>query len=198
MKLNKHLHSYGDQAVTSRGLNLKLSISILLTSIFLSTPSIGCGGIVNTFVTKGEYKVPALPKTELATIQVNTDGGWLRQLNQFAFWIDGRLALAEKIDVDEEITIKELLVSPGQRNMSVQIIYKSFGDAIPQPYQITTNFSANVKAGGSYLLQGEFSPSLDGDLSFKSWLTDANTDKNVAKNNWLKSLMFGGKIKLND
>ena len=37
----------------------------------------------------------------------------LRQLNQFAFRIDGRLALDEKIDVDEEITIKELLVSPG-------------------------------------------------------------------------------------
>ena len=50
----------------------------------------------------------------LATIQVDTDGAWLRRLNQFALRIDGRLALDEKIDVDEKITAKEILVSPGQ------------------------------------------------------------------------------------
>ena len=77
--------------------------------------------------------------------------------------------------------------------MSVQIIYKSFDDVIPQPHQIVTHFSANVKVGGSYLLQGEFSPS----LSFESWLTDANTGENVSKKNILKSMLFTGKIKLN-
>lgn len=75
MKLDKYLHHSGDCAVAGRGLVLKLNISILLTSIFLSLLSVGCGGIVNTFVTKGEYKAPALPKAELATIQVNTDSG---------------------------------------------------------------------------------------------------------------------------
>lgn len=190
MKLNKHLHLHGAHTVTSRGLNLKLSISILLTSIFLSLLSVGCGGIVNTFVTKGEYKVPALPKTELATIQVNTDSGWLRRLNQFALRIDGRLALEEKIDADEEITIKEVVVSPGQHNMSVQIIYRSFDDVIPQPHQIVTSFSADVKAGGSYLLRGKFSPSANGELSFKSWLADASTGKDVSKKNILKNPVF--------
>lgn len=196
MKLDKHLHLHGDHAVTSRGLNLKLSISILLTSILLSLLSVGCGRIVNTFVTKGEYKVPALPKAELATIQVNTDGGWLQRLDQLALQIDGRLALEEKIDADEEITIKEVVVSPGQHNISVQIIYESFDDVTLHPHQTVVNFSADVKAGGSYLLQGEFSPSLDGELSFESWLADANTGKDVSKKNILKSMLFTGKIKL--
>ena len=190
MKLNKHLHSHGDYAVTGQELNPKLSVSILLTSVLLSMLLISCGRIVNTSVTKGEYKVPALPKTELATIQVNTDGGWLRRLNQFALQIDGRLALDEKIDVDEEITIKEILVSPGQHNMLVQIIYESFDDVIPHPYQIVTGFSADVKAGGSYLLRGEFSPSAGGELSFKSWLADASTGKDVSKKNILKNPVF--------
>jgi len=145
---------------------------------------------------KGEYKAPALPKTELATIQVNTDGGWLQRLDQLALRIDGGLALEKKIDADEEITIKEIVVSPGQHNMSVQIIYRSFDDVIPQPHQIVTNFSADVKAGGSYLLQGEFSPRLNGELSFENWFTDANTGKNVSKNNILKRLLSTGKIKL--
>ena len=196
MKFNKHLHHSGDCNVARRGLSLKLNISILLTSVLLSLLSVGCGRIVNTFVTKGEYKAPALPKTELATIQVNTDGGWLRRLNQFALRIDGRLALEKKIDKDEEITIKEIVVSPGQHNMSMLIIYRSFDDVIPQPHQIVTNFSADVKAGGSYLLQGEFSPRLDGELSFENWLTDANTGENVSKNNILKRLLSTGKIKL--
>jgi hypothetical protein len=196
MKLDKCLRHCEDRAVTSQVLNLKLSISILLTSIFLSLLLVGCGRIVNTFVTKGEYKAPALPKVELATIQVNADEGWLRRLNQFALQIDGRLALEKKIDADEEITIKDILVSPGQHNMSVQIIYESFDDVIPQPHQIVVNFSADVKAGGSYLLQGELSPSLDGELSFESWLADANTGKDVSKKNILKSLLFTGTTKL--
>ena len=178
-----HSHRYGDYAITSRRLNLKLSISILLISVLLPLLLVGCGRIVNTFVMKGEYKAPALPKTELATIQVNMVGGWLRRLNQFALRINGRLALDEKIDVDEEITIKEILVSPGQHNMSVRIIYRSFDDVIPQPHQIVTGFSVDVEAGGSYLLRGEFSPNVDGELSFKSWLVDTSTGKDVSKKN---------------
>lgn len=196
MKLDKCLHHSGDRVVTGQGLNLKLSISILLTSIFLSLLSVGCGRIVNTFVTKGEYKVPVLPKAELATIQVNTDGGWLQRLDQLALRIDGRLALEEKIDADEGITIKEIVVSPGQHNMSVRIIYESFDDVTLHPHQIVVNFSADVKAGGSYLLQGEFSPSLDGELSFESWLTDANIGTDVSKKNILKSMLLTGKIDL--
>ena len=190
MKFNKHLHHSGDCTVARRGLNLKLNISILLTSVFLSLLSVGCGRIVNTFVTKGEYKAPALPKTELATIQVDTEGGWLRRLNQFVLRIDGRLALEEKSDVDEKITAKEILVSPGQHNMSVRIMYESFNDVMPQPHQIVTGFSADVKAGGSYLLRGEFSPSADGELSFESWLADASTGKDVSKKNILESMLF--------
>ena len=190
MKLDKRLHHSRDCAVAGRGLNLKLNISILLASVLLSLLSVGCGRILNTFVTKGEYKTPTLPKTELATIQVDTDGGWLRRLNRFALRIDGRLALEEKIDVDEKITVKEVLVSPGQHNMSVRIMYESFGDVIPQPHQIVTGFSADVKAGGNYLLRGEFSPSADGELSFKSWLADASTDKDVSKKNILERMRF--------
>ena len=133
MKLDKHLHHSGDCAVAGQGLSLKLNISILLTSVLLSLLSVGCGRIANTFVTKGEYKAPALPKAELATIQVNTDGGWLQRLNQLALRIDGGLALEEKIDADEEITIKEIVVSPGQHNISVRIIYESFDDVTLHP-----------------------------------------------------------------
>ncbi len=190
MKLNKHLHLHVNHAITGRELNSKLSVSVLLISILLPLLLVGCGRIVNTFVMKGEYKAPTLPKAELATIQVNTAGGWLRRLDQLALRIDGRLALEEKIDVDEEVTIKEILVSSGQHNMSVRIIYRSFDDVIPQPHQIVTGFSADVEAGGSYLLRGEFSPSAGGELSFKSWLADTNTGKDVSKKNILERMKF--------
>lgn len=98
--------------------------------------------------------------------------------------------MEEKIDVDEEIIIKEILVSPGQHNMSVRIIYRSFDDVISQPHQIVTSFSADVKAGGSYLLRGKFSPSANGELSFKSWLADASTGKDVSEKNILKNPVF--------
>ena len=96
----------------------------------------------------------------------------------------------EKIDVDEKITAEEILGSPGQHNMSLRIMYESFDDVMPKPHQIVTGFAADVKAGGSYLLQGKFSPSADGELSFEIWLTDASTGKDVSKKNILESMLF--------
>ncbi len=80
--------------------------------------------------------------------------------------------------------------------MSVRIIYRSFDDVTLHPHQIVVNFSADVKAGGSYLLQGKFSPSANGELSFESWLADANTGTDVSKKNILKSMLLTGKIDL--
>ena len=176
MKRDKHLHD----PMTEKRLNLKLSLPILFAGMLLSLLLVGCGKIGDMFATKAEYKAPALPKAELATIQVDTDGGWIHRVDRFALRIDGLLALDERIDADEDIIIKEISVAPGKHNISVLTIYKSFKEVMPKPRQIVDNFSVDIKAG-SYLLKGEFSPHGDGDLTFDSWLADAVTGEVVKK-----------------
>ena len=177
MRRDKPSHS----TMTKQRLNLKLSVPILFTGICLILLLVGCGKMGDIFATKAEYKVPALPKTQLATIQVDTDKGWVHRINRLTLRIDGQLALDEKIDADKDITIKEILVAPGEHNLSVMLIYQSFSEVMPHPRQIVDYFSVDAEAGRSYLLRGEFSPDGDGELRFNSWLANAETGKVVKK-----------------
>lgn len=177
MKRDKPSHS----TMTQQRLNLKLSVPILFAGIYLILLLAGCGKMGAIFATEAEYKVPALPKAQLATIQVDTDKGWVHRINRLTLRIDGQLALDEKIDADKDITIKEILVAPGEHNISVMLIYQSFSEVMPHPRQIVDYFSVDAEAGSSYLLRGEFSPGGDGELSFNSWLADAETGNVVKK-----------------
>ena len=177
MKRDKPSHS----TMTQQRLNVKLSVPILFAGIYLILLLAGCGKMGAIFATKAEYKVPALPKVQLATIQVDTDKGWVHRINRLTLRIDGQLALDEKIDADKDITIKEILVAPGEHNISVMLIYQSFSEVMPHPRQIVDYFSVDAEAGSSYLLRGEFSPGGDGELRFNSWLADAETGNVVKK-----------------
>ena len=154
-------------------MKLKLNIPILLTGILLSLPFVGCG----VFMSESEYKAPRLPKSELATIKIDREGGWLQRYNLIVFRVNGKLALREKIGSCKGNSIDEILVAPGKHDMSMATIHNAFDRDARSTVQTTSRFSADVKAGGTYLLR-------DG-----GELVDANTDKIVSK-----SKLFGGSL----
>ena len=147
-------------------MKLKLNILILFTGILLSLPLAGCGTIL---MLEGEYKAPDLPKSELATIKIDREGGWLQRYNLIVLRINGKLALREKIGSDEGGTIDEILVAPGKQDMSMATIHNSFEEGARSTVQTTSKFSADVKAGVTYLLRD------------RGELVDANTDKVVSQ-----------------
>ena len=71
------------------------------------------------------------------------------------------------------------LISSGQHDVSVGIIYQSFSKAMPSTHQERTTFSADVEAGHRYFLQGEFSSGVDGELSFDGRLVEASAGEVV-------------------
>ncbi len=153
----------------------KLNILILLTGVLVFLPFVGCGTVVNKFIPKGEYEVPQLSKSELATIQIDTEIGWLQRYNLIVFRIDGKLALRKNIKTNEKIAIDEILVVPGKHDMSVTTIHRSFVDrSIGRTLQTVSWFSADLSAGGTYLLQDD------------NKLVEASTDKVISQ-----SKLFG-------
>lgn len=159
--------------------NRQSSIAALSANILLCLLLVGCGKIVNTALSKGKYQPPTSPRAALAVIEIDSDSGWLQRIEQFAVRIDGQLALEKKLDSDRNEPIKDILVSPGKHDLSVGIIYQSFSDAMPSTYQEWTTFSADVKAGHKYFLQGELSSGVDGKLSFDGRLVETNAGKVV-------------------
>ena len=176
MKRNKWMHHHLNSTRTQQ-MKPKLSIPILLIGILLSLPFVGCG----LFMPKGAYKVPQLPKSELATIQIDTEGGWIQRPDLLLFRIDGKVALREKIEFSKKVAIDEVLVVPGKHNMSLTVIYEAFHEHKLRDRQIRSTFSADVKAGAVYLLRGEFSHETDGELGFQCKLVDTVKDKVVAE-----------------
>ncbi len=165
----------------------KLSILILLTGILLSLTFIGCG----VFMPKGEYEAPQLPKSELATIKIDTDGGWIQRYSLIVFQIDGKLVLRQKIDALEKVSIDdEILVAPGKHDMSVLVVYESFHGDTPGGRQHQSWFSADVEAGSTYLLKVEGGSEAD----FRGKLVDTNGDKVVSKSNLLGPFGLGFKL----
>ena len=173
MKRNKWMHHHINSARTQQ-MKPKLSILILLIGILLSLPFVGCGTL---FMSERAYEVPQLPKSELAIIQIDTEGGWLQRYNLIVFRIGGKVALREKIGFYEASSVDEVLVVPGKHDMSISTIHNSFEDDARSTIQTTSRFSADVKAGGTYLLRDE------------GELVDADTDKVVSK-----SKLFGGSL----
>ena len=191
MKRKKRGHRYVNKIKTPRRVKLTSSISILFTGILLSLLFAGCGTVINKFTSEGEYEAPQLPKSELATIKIDTDGGWLQRYHLIVFRIDGKLAVSQKIDALKKVSIDdEILVAPGKRDMSLLVIYESFDGDTPDNRQLQSWFSADVEAGRTYLLKGE----LRSESNFKGKLVDANKDKVVSKPRFLDRLEFSGSL----
>lgn len=165
MKRNKWMRHYINSTRTQQ-MKPKLNILILLTGILLSLSVVGCG----VFVLEGEYKTPQLPKSELATIKIDREGGWLQRYNLIVLRIGGKLAWREKIADHGQHSIGEILVAPGKHDMSVSTIQDSLTDeGKPSFIQAVSSFSADLKAGDTYLLRDE------------GELVDANTGRIVSK-----------------
>ena len=185
MKRNKWVNPYITNTITQQ-MKPKLNIPVLLVGILLSLSFVGCG----VFVPEGVYEAPQLPKSELATITVDTDGQWIQRPNLIVFRIDGKLALREKIEAYEEVSFDQILVAPGEHKMSVLVVYESFHANTPKDRQILSRFSADVKAGGTYLLTGEFSGGGSSALSFYGKLVDTNKDRVVSKSKFFDQFTF--------
>ncbi|MDE0554691.1 MAG: hypothetical protein OXI24_10775 [Candidatus Poribacteria bacterium] len=165
-------------------MKLKLNILILLTGILLSLPFVGCG----VSMPQGEYESPQLPKSKLATIRVDTEGQWIQRPNLIVFRVNGELALSEKIDVGEAVFMDdEILIAPGKHEMSLLVVYESMHENTPSDRQILSRFSADVAAGRTYLLTGEFSGSGADELGFKGKLVDTNGNKIVSKSKFFQT-----------
>ena len=155
-------------------LKFRSSLLILPLGILLSLPFVGCGVVMP----EGEYEAPQLPKSELATIKIDTEGGWLQRYHLIVFRIDGKLAVSKNIEGREDVAIdEEILVAPGKHGMSLLAVYKSFHEDTPSDRQVVSRFSADVEAGSTYLLTGE----LGSEFSFKGKLVNTNGDKVVSK-----------------
>lgn len=191
MKRNKRGHRYANIIETQRCVKLKLSISMLFTGILLSLLFFGCGTIKRKFISEGEYEAPQLPKSELATIKIDTEGGWLQRYHLIVFRIDGKLAVSQKLDALEKVSIDdEILVAPGKHDMSLLVVYESFDGDTPDNRQLQSWFSADVEAGSTYLLKGE----LRSESNFKGKLVDTNKDKVVSKPRFFDRLEFSGSL----
>ena len=191
MKRNKRGHRYANKIETQRHMKPKSSISVLFTGILLSLLFAGCGTVINKFTSEGEYEAPQLPKSELATIKIDTDGGWIQRYHLIVFRIDGKLAVSQKIDALKKVSIDdEILVASGKRDMSLLVVYESFDGDTPDNRQLQSWFSADVEAGRTYLLKGELSSA----FNFKGKLVDTNRDKVVSKPRFLDRLEFSGSL----
>ena len=102
--------------------------------------------------------------------------------------INGKLALRQKIGDNKDVSINEILVAPGKQDMSVLIIYESFEEGARITAQTSSSFAADVKAGGTYLLKGEYTYSVGGEFSFE--LVDADTDRVVSNQNIFGKSIF--------
>lgn len=163
MKLKMHKQSYAN-------------IASLFVIGLLSLSVLGCGTI---FMWEGKYEAPDLPKSELATIQIDTKGKWIQRTNLIALRINGKVALRKEIGENKDVSIEDVLVDPGKQDMSVLIIYESYDKGTRTTVQKSASFDADVKAGGVYLLKGDFTYSVGSEFSFE--LVDADTDRVVSK-----------------
>ena len=188
MKHYKWIHRYVN-SIGGQQMKPKSSILILATGILLSLPFVSCGTF---FMSERAYEVPQLPKSELAIIQIDTEGEWIQRPDLIVLRIDGRLAVSEKIELGKDLAIDEVLVVPGKQNMSLAVIYEAFHEHKLRDRQILSTLSANMKAGGVYLLRGEFSHDTDGELGFQCELVDTVKDKVVAESRISTAATPGG------
>lgn len=184
MKRYNRTQRYANRIQTK--LSLQSNLSALLIGVFLSLLFIGCGKI---FMREGKYVTPELPKSELATIQIDTEGQWLQRAHLFVLRINGKIAVRKEFGDNKKSTIDEILVVPGKHDMSMLVIMESHSEGIPQNRQSISDFYTEVKAGGTYLLNGKYTYNTEEGFSFK--LIDTDTDKVVSKSKIFGKSTFG-------
>ncbi len=177
MKCIKQLQTKTNNNVVNHNQKTHNHIFRLLVLALLSLATFGC----NThFMSEGNYIAPDLPKSELAAIQIDTDGQWIQRTNQVVLRINGKIALRNNFESNKG-AINKVLVAPGNHQLSITVLTDTYPDGVRQDLQIMSKFSAEVKAGMAYLLNVKFDNSVDDDLTVE--LIDTNTDKVVSTSN---------------
>lgn len=147
-------------------------ISHFLTLWIVATISLfvlGCS--TTTFMSEGYYITPNLPKSKLATIQIDTHGQWLQQYDRFGMSVNGKRAF-HQIIVDT-VSIDDVFVLPGKQDISLLLLTPYHrGEA----NKTVDYYSIHVKAGGTYMLKGELD---DDEVWFE--LIDTDTDQVVSE-----------------
>ena len=99
--------------------------------VLLTLSVLGCGPII----TFNKYVPPDLPKSELATLQVDTTGSWIQQtamlevkIDLIEMQIDKKLAVRKKIKDNKNISIDDIYVAPGTHTLSVRGITYHLSD----------------------------------------------------------------------
>ena len=144
---------------------------------------IGCGPII----TFNKYAPPDLPKSELATLQMDTIGMWIQQagmrkvkIDLLEMKIDKKLAVRKKIKDNKSISIDDIYVVPGTHNLSVRSIISylnphSFNRTKYRVYiQTVVTLSAELKADRTYIVKTNL---LHSDKRGIFFITNLDSDK---------------------
>lgn len=149
---------------------------------------IGCGPII----TFNKYAPPDLPKSELATLQIDTTGMWIQQagmleveIDLLEVEIDKKLAVRKKIKDNKNISIDDIYVVPGTRNLSARSItyyldpHSLYRNKHRVYIQTVVTLSAELKADRTYIVKANLHPDIIGVLSIE--VVDKKTDEVVSQ-----------------
>ena len=178
MKHTQHFPHNNLDRVFKMNWRIRSYLPILLVVSLFSLQVLGCGTAV---MQNDNYLTPNLPESELATIQIDTDGQWIQRIDQVALRINGKLALRKDFTEDTNNTDNKVLVIPRKHTISVLVLMDTYPDGVRKDLQVTTKIAAEVKAGTTYLLKGIFDNSVDDDLSVE--LIDTSTEEVISKSN---------------
>ena len=130
-----------------------------------------------------EYVTPDLPKTELTTIEIDTQSECLKHITSLEVRIDRKLSVRQEIDINKNISIDDVLVTAGEHNITAIFVAETSPnprDYQPKRKQMTT-FDVDLKVGGTYLVILLSAHILDGGLYIE--FIDKDTNKVVHKQN---------------
>ena len=119
-----------------------LSVVLLTSSVF------GC----TMFFPPHPYIPPDLPKTELATIEIDTTSEY--HITLIEVLIDNKLAVRQEIDIKKNMSIDDVLVTAGEHNITGFVTATSPGrwGSDNRRCKLTFSFAVDLKAGGTYLV----------------------------------------------
>lgn len=133
---------------------------------------LGCG---TTSMWERYHITPTLPKSKLATIQIDTNGQWLQQYVRFGMSVNKKQAFHEMI-IDNKLSIDDVFVLPRKQDIAL-LLHTPYNQG--EKHQTVKYYSINVKAGGTYLLKGALDDDDEDEVSFE--LIDTGTDQVVSE-----------------
>lgn len=156
---------------------MKSHFSMLWAIAIISLSVLGCG--TTTFMGERYHITPNLPKSKLATIQIDTDGQWLQRYVRFGMSVNKKQAFHEIIIDNNTVSIDDVFVLPGKQDISLLLLTRYYPEDRGEEHQTVAYYSIDVKAGGTYLLKGELDDDYEDEVNFE--LIDIDTDQVVSE-----------------